>query len=209
MKPQPNRQPRGRYRKSVEARTTIVNSAIEQLIDQGYHNFSLRKVAVRAGISIGKLQHQFPSKEELIREMLDVVISGYLDDFASVIESSASAEEQLYKVLKHVVDDLTTKETTIFFPELWSLANHEPVVCDLMNEMYGRYQNVYHGIIRAINPELSDEQIEKTALFIAASLEGHTIFVGYEKDATDYAGDITEMAYDCYLHMIKTGNVPG
>ena len=50
---------RGPYKSGLKTQKSIVDSAIGLLIDEGYHNFSLRKVAQRSGISGGNLQHHF------------------------------------------------------------------------------------------------------------------------------------------------------
>lgn len=201
--------PRGPYKKSAETRAAIIRGAIDLLVEEGYHNFSLRKVAVRAGVSIGNLQHHFESKEKLIAVMLDDVISGYLEEFQGLIRTTESPKEQLRSVIKRVVEDLGTKETTMFFPELWSLGNHEPAVGDFMHEMYGKYRDIYKEIIPEINPRLSDEQVERAALFIASSLEGHTMFVGYGKSDNHQLNAVADMAYRNFLHMIESGSIPG
>jgi len=208
LKQQQGQYSRGRYKKSAASRSRIIKAAIDVLIEEGYHSFSLRKVALIAEVSIGNLQHHYSSKEILIGEMLDYVISGYLEEFENLIEETESPKDQLRSIIERVVDDLKTNETTIFFPELWSLANHEPDVERLMVHMYGQYQNIYHGIIKRINPALSASQIEKAGLFFAASLEGHTMFVGHNKSATHHSDAIAEIAYQSFLHIIETGAIP-
>jgi AcrR family transcriptional regulator len=208
LKQHQNKYSRGRYKSGVATRSKIVEAAINLLVEQGYHSFSLRKVAMKAGVSIGNLQHHFRSKENLIAEMLDDVISGYLEEFEKLIHSTDSPRDQLRTVVRRVVEDLKTRETTVFFPELWSLANHEPGVDKLMVSMYGKYQNIYHDIIRRINPELSESQIEKAGLFFAASLEGHTMFVGHNKSATHHNDAIAEIAYNSFLHIIESSAIP-
>lgn len=208
MKPQVISQPRGPYKKGAETRTTIIQSAIKLLIEEGYHSFSLRKVALRAGVSIGNLQHHFASKENLISVMLDDVISGYLEEFQSLLKSADSPKQQLRSVIQRVVEDLGTKETTMFFPELWSLANHDRSVSKLMHTMYAKYQAIYHTIIKAINPGLSKSQIEKAGLFFVSSLEGHTMFIGYGKVANHQIDAISEIAYQSFLHIIESGAIP-
>ena len=208
MKQQPVAYARGPYKKSAETRAAIIQAAIDLLIEEGYHNFSLRKVAMRAGVSIGNLQHHFTSKVNLIALMLDDVISGYLDEFENLISTADSPKEQLYRVVQRVVEDLGTKETTMFFPELWSLANHDDAVRDMMHHMYGRYQQIYHRIIRAINPALTEQQIERAGLFFVSSLEGHTMFIGYGKPANDQIKAITEIAYTSFLKIIESESIP-
>ena len=50
----------GAYKKGKDTRNQILNVARDLLIDEGYHNFSLRKVAEHAGIRVGNLQYYFP-----------------------------------------------------------------------------------------------------------------------------------------------------
>ena len=209
MKSRKNHLLRRHYRKSEATRASIVEAAVAQLIDEGYRNFSVRKVAFRAGVSIGKLQHHFVSKENLISVMLDEVINAYLRDFEQAIKETESPEEQLRSIVMRVVDDLGTRDTTRFFPELWSMANHDPSVSRMMQKMYERYQEIYHRILPGINPKLNQEQIRRLGLFIVATLEGHTMFVGYERPLASLRREVGGLACECFLQIIKTGAIPG
>jgi AcrR family transcriptional regulator len=195
---------RGPYRSGIIRRKAIIEAAISLLIEEGYHSFSFRKVAKKVGISVGNLQHHFSTKEELVKSMLDTVITRYLSDFEELEKTSSSPQQQLHNILQHVITDLTTKKTTLFFPELWSLANHSAHVSRSMDDMYERYRAVLKKTISKINPRLSSNQIEKLALFMSASLEGHTIFIGHNKRWSHLAEDIVEMAYQSFLHLIET-----
>ncbi|MEM8660351.1 MAG: TetR/AcrR family transcriptional regulator [Pseudomonadota bacterium] len=199
---------RGPYKKSEQSRERIIDAAIEQLIEEGYKSLTFRKIANRAEVSIGNLQHHFETKQKLIGHMLDVVIGGYIDEFGQMIQSTQSPQEQLRSVINTVVQDLTTRETTMFFPELWSMANHDPDVDELMTQMYERYMAVYHDIIARINPSLTPVQIERAALFIAATVEGHTIFIGQGKRAQGMSHAIEQMAFNSFLKMIEEGDIP-
>ena len=114
----------GAYKKGKDKRNQILDVARDLLIDEGYHNFSLRKVAEKAGIRVGNLQYYFPAKSDLVKAMLDHVIKDYLQDFDN-IRGTGTPEQQFIAVIEDVVTDLNTRKTTVFFPELWSLSNHE------------------------------------------------------------------------------------
>ena len=168
----------GGYSKGKNTASEILSSAIKVFIAEGYAGFSLRKVAAAADVKLSNLQHYFPSKDALLEAMMMVEIEAYLASFEE-IRSHGSAEQQLAELVDMVVEDLKTKKTTIFFPELWSLSNHHQAMTKHMDAMYRRYRLVVKEIIRAINPALNDRQVKHLALFITASLEGHTVFVGY------------------------------
>jgi hypothetical protein len=60
-----------------------------------------------------------------------------------------------------------------------------------------------------INPGLSQEQSQRLALFFSASIEGHTIFIGYRKPWRKETANIVDMASQSFLWLIKDGRVPG
>lgn len=106
-----------------ERRIKIILEAAEQLlIDSGYHNFSMRKVATKAGVSVGNLQYYFPSKDKLLEALLDHVIQNYLDAFER-FKGQYTPKEQFVKIIKAVIKDLKTKHTTVFFPSfgVWQI----------------------------------------------------------------------------------------
>lgn len=199
---------RGPYKSGLIKQKLIVKSAIDLLTDEGYHNFSLRKVAKRAGMSAGNLQHHFKTKEELMVAILDSLIVVYLETFEALSEGQIPPKERLRKILEHVIVDLNTESTTIIFPELWSLSNHDQTVSESVDRMYEQYRAILKDCITKINPKLSPAQTEKAALFMSASIEGHTIFIGYKRNWTHHTPSIVEMAYSSFLYLIESGNIP-
>ena len=197
----------GVYKKGRERINDILDAATNLLIDSGYHNFSLRRVAAAANIRLGNLQYYFPSKDQLVRAMLDRVIQVYLDSFDE-IRHHGTPREQFVALIEHVLSHLNEKKTTIFFPELWSLSNHEEYVGQFMDDMYGKYRLTLGAIIAEINPALSASQVTRLSLFISASIEGHTVFIGYEKPWTKETNAIISMATQSFLWLIEHGEIP-
>lgn len=200
---------RGPYKSGLERQKQIIEAARELVIEEGYHNFSIRKVAKRVGLSAGNVQHHFSSRVELMAAMLDSVIEFYMDNLDRVILEAESPEEKLFLVIQHITKDLTTRKTTQFFPEIWSLANHEPEIDALVESMYQSYRSVYQGLAQEINPDLSDAQALNFAVFLSSSLEGHTMFIGHNKKHTHACDAVIKMAYDMAINMLKTANIPG
>jgi AcrR family transcriptional regulator len=61
---------RGPYAKSAERRAAIVEAAFEVFTAHGYQGGSLQRVADRVGMSQTSLLHYFPSKSDLLLEVL-------------------------------------------------------------------------------------------------------------------------------------------
>ncbi len=195
------------YSKGEKRIKLILEAAEQLLIDSGYHNFSMRKVATKAGVSVGNLQYYFPSKDKLLEALLDKVIQNYLDAFEK-FRGQYAPKEQFIKIIKTVLKDIKTKHTTVFFPELWSMANHEKHISKIMDRMYGKYRALVADVIRDINPNLSECQAQRLSIFISASIEGHTMFIGYKKTWAKEAENILDISLQSFLWLIEHGDIP-
>lgn len=200
---------RGQSGKGQHTAQAILLAAEKLLIDQGYHNFSLRKVATTAEVTLGNLQYYFPSKDSLLKAMLDNCIQRYLDRFEAVrAEAGADPQAQFHALISDIVRDLNLKSTTVFFPEVWSLANHDDHATEFMDAMYGKYRAVLIEVIAGLNPSLSPAQRRRLALFISSSLEGHTMFIGHKKPWQKETPNIIAMATQSFLWLIRSGTIP-
>lgn len=200
---------RGRSGKGRNTALAIVLAAEKLLIDEGYHNFSLRKVAATAELTLGNLQYYFPSKDSLLKAMLDNCIQRYLDRFEDIrAEAGVDAQAQFVALVSEIIRDLNLRGTTVFFPEVWSLANHDDHAIEFMDAMYDKYRHVLIEVIALLNPSLSPDQLQRLALFISASLEGHTMFIGYKKPWKKETENIIALATQSFLWLIRSGKIP-
>lgn len=206
MEKKPSRKSSSGYQKGEQRRAAILVASEQVLIESGYHNLSLRKVATQAGISIGNLQYYFPNKSDLIHAMLDDIIVDYLEVFDS-LRSKGSPEQQFTKIVELVMTDLQEQRTTIILPELWSLANHEAGVTEQLDLMYERYRQVLSEVIKDINPSLTKREVTQLALFISSSIEGHTMFIGHNKPMKKELKAVIKLATASFLWLIKRGIV--
>ena len=77
-----NRSGTATQEKGISRLISILNAAREVFIEAGYAALTMRKVAARAGISIGNLNYYYRTKEDLLRDLLEYVINDYLEEFA-------------------------------------------------------------------------------------------------------------------------------
>lgn len=199
---------RGPYKAGLERQKQILIEARSLLIEEGYHNFSIRKVAKRVGISAGNLQHHFATRDELVAAMLDDIISMYLLRLEDIKKEASSPKDCLKNIIGFVTRDLQTRDTTIFFPEIWSLSNHDENINRLMQRMYESYRKVYEEIALQMNPDLSVEQGRLIALFISATIEGQTMFIGYKKSDAFACESIIKIIINTAVQIIESGDVP-
>ena len=199
----------GKHRKGRRTAAHILEQSTQVLMRDGYSQFSLRRVAQAAGVTLGNLQYYFPTKPVLVEAMLVHVVEGYVETFEALMaEVEGRPEEQLTAVLTYVIRDLTNPRTTVLFPELWSMANHEPAVQQYVEDLYETYRRIVAGLIARINPRLSPGQVRLLTIFITASIEGHTPFTGHGKRWEHLTPAIEEVAIEAYLELIQRGDLP-
>ena len=196
-------QPRGRDR-----RETILEAARQLMSEEGAGAVTVRGVARAAGIAPGHLGYYFPTLDALMDALLDWVIDGYLRVFDEL--RSRNAEEPvagLRAVLDYVLDDLARQETTRFFPQLWVLANHDERAREQMRTLYDKYLRVLEELIAAIRPDLPAVRVSELALFICASIEGQTVFIGHERAYREHREALHTMAVDSLIATVQ--GMPG
>lgn len=172
----------GGYARGQEGIEQILSAALHLLVEQGSKALTLRRIAAECGVNVGNLSYYFKSKDDLIRALLDAVISSYEDSFDAIMhEEGATAEQRLERMVALILEDITSKKTTRLFPELWAMSNHDPFVQERTEELYQRARVSLNELISEINPALPADERETLALFFSASLEGMTVFAGHEK----------------------------
>ena len=184
----------------------IIRAARDILIRTGYHGFTMRAVAAECEISVGNLNYYYASKADLLADLLEIVIEGYLADFDDILSESdpQTPEQALEGVIRFIIADLGTRETTVFFPELWALANHDANASKRMHELYAKARLVFDDLIPKINPALSKSEVRQVSLFLSASLEGLTIFVGHKKPWAKDRQRLSNIAAKGLLDLVRS-----
>lgn len=183
----------------------ILNAARDILVEEGYPSLSMRKIATRADITVGNLQYYFSSKIDLLNDLVDAIIKGYVGWWDEIMaDDTLTPEDQFANIIRFIIKDLTTKETTRFFPELWALANHEQFAEDAMEYVYNLEREMLIEMIGRLNPTLSTEDKNILAVYISSAMEGHTVFIGYGKKWNKYADATANLAIKGYISLIKS-----
>jgi AcrR family transcriptional regulator len=195
----------GAYATGRERIVQILEAALDILLESGYRAVTLREIARRCGIRIGAVVYYYKSRDDLLQDLVNSVIASYVDIFDAIrSDASKSAERRLELVIELILDDIQTRKTTHFFPELWALATHDPFVAKAVDSIYIKARLVLNELIRELNPILNEEERETLALFVSASLEGLTVFAGHQKPWANQMPLIKAIACRSLIHTVKT-----
>ena len=183
----------------------ILRAAFKVLVEYGADSLTMRRIALECGTESGNLRYYYPSKDELVRELLNAIVGSYEDQIDEIMrDSQSNSEQRLIRIISLVLRDITSKETTRIFPELWAMANHDAYVEERLDEMYQRGRAAITTLIMDINPDLPSEEAEALAVFIQASMEGLTIFAGHEKSWCERMPWMERISITSFLYLTKT-----
>jgi len=195
----------GGYAKGYETRELILRTALHTLIEEGYQAMSMRRIAAACGMRLGNLTYHYPTREDLVRELLNAVISSYEVEFAAIVHApGVPHEERLARVCSLIIEDIGSKKTTRLFPELWALANHDAFVYERMHELYDRARAPLVEIIAEMRPDLGEVARFDLALFISASMEGLTIFAGYRMPFAQRLPAVEQVAIRSFIDIVRS-----
>lgn len=194
----------GGYAKGHETREQILIAALHLLVEEGYRAMSMRRVAAACDMKLGNLTYHFPTREELVQELLEAIIRAYEIEFDAIVHiADETAEERMAELCGLILEDIRTKKTTRVFPELWALSNHDPFVLERVQELYARARAPLIEIIAEMRPDLDEQNRVDLALFISASMEGMTVFAGYEKPFESRMGQLETIAIQSFIEIVR------
>jgi AcrR family transcriptional regulator len=183
----------------------ILKAAFQILLRDGYASVTLREIARRCKVRVGAISYYYKSRKDLLKDLLEWAATPYFDIYDQLVsDTSLSAEQRFERLIRLILEDIQTEQTTRLFPELWAMANHDPFVAKIVNELYIRQRSSYARLIAEINPALGDEEREVLALFVSASIEGTTMFIGHKKPYVGALLSIESIAVSSMVHLVRT-----
>jgi AcrR family transcriptional regulator len=164
-----------RIRKTMAA--AILQAATNELIENGYAQFSLRGVAAAAGMSLSTLQYHFKSFDELLAATMKCLLDGYLDGAEAAVNQPAKrAQDPLANLITYSLQQVKSPRLTLATTESWALAHRNALARETMQAGYARYLALFMAAIKPLNPRLSEAQLRARAALIGAQIDGLLLY---------------------------------
>ncbi|MEM9382780.1 MAG: TetR/AcrR family transcriptional regulator [Planctomycetota bacterium] len=132
--------------------STILDSALEILRDHGDHGLSMRKVAERAGISLGHLQHYFPTKNDVLEGLVGSHFEVCTAALREHVERETATDAR--RVAAGLVDlgfaYVRDEDTCRVFRELWALSSRNAEVREHLERYYREYSSMLVAFLRPV-----------------------------------------------------------
>ncbi len=184
---------------------SIVKDAIALITEEGYGEFSLRKVAARNGIKLASLQYHFKNKEALLAAVLDHVLHDFGERFNEgdpEAYASIAPEQLLDFMVDFAVDENQRVEATNFFFQLWAMSCHDAAAAQIQEKIYAIYRKTISVLIQMVNPALSAAERNIRSIIIICILDGLMLFISQGMSQRRHVSKIRKQAKKDILRIV-------
>jgi len=124
-------------------RQALVEAALDEIAERGFEGLRTREVAAHVGLNVATLHYYFPTKEALIRGVLDEAMRR----FRSTLVADGSPADRLRNHLRAVRSLLREQpQVGAVMGELALRSARDPAVARILREM----NDVWHRTLRAL-----------------------------------------------------------
>ncbi len=173
----------------------IIADAIRLITEEGYGQFTLRKVAARNGIKLSTLQYHFKTKETLVNAVLDHVLRDYEERFNEgdpELYASIAPEQLLEFTIDFLLKDTQRVESSNFFFQLWAMSCHDAAAARIQEKIYALYRKTFSQLIKMLNPALSAAERNIRSIVIVSMLDGLMLFISEGKSQKRHTSKIAQ-----------------
>lgn len=135
-----------RTRRTPEQRSAeILDAAIALARENGLTALSLRAIAQRVGVTTGLVSHYQPSMESLTARVFASIVSGEIDDVATMLGALSPTERaaQLFATLL----DGSRHDVTLIWVEAWAIGRHNAALAEAIEEQMAAWHAMVLDVI--------------------------------------------------------------
>lgn len=161
-----------------ERRTAIIHSVWQVIAETGMGAVSMRNVAAAAGVSVGRIQYWFRSKDELLRASLEAMMSNAAQLHTAATDG-VDDRETLWQLIGHTIPRAETARAgvSVFHQYVAAGFNH-PVLARMLAEAKDGEEREAARLLGRIAPDLSDPRTAARSLMATADGLSMRVLIG-------------------------------
>src|ERR1700689_545251 len=160
-------------------REALVEATLSCLKQFGHEGVSVRRISAAAGVSIGLINHHFPSKSGLIAETYETLALSLLDSIRRQAENkSVAPRERLSNFFRasfapEILDPQLFNVWLVF----WSMVAHSPEIRAVHFSTYGKYRSVLESLLDQLvdSGAAPPFKLRPAAIALSALLDGYWV----------------------------------
>lgn len=180
----------------------IVETAVNLLCEKGYKGFSMRKVAEETSISLGNLQYYFKTKNDLLKEILQVFHAEYEKELQKIIHSwGEQGIETLRQVLKAVLTEEPDAREAGMEKVFFAMKEQGGKSQEILDHHYRELYRTLFMFLLQVCDGSDEKRAHKATSFLFPYFVGLDEVSGYLKTPTDEICD----SLTCYIWSVLSG----
>jgi len=157
-------------------REALVAATLRCLKQFGHDGVSVRRISAAAGVSIGLINHHFPSKAELVAEAYESLALSLQDSIRRQAENRAAApRDRLSGFFRaSFAPDLLDPALFNVWLVFWSMVVHSPEIRAVHDRTYGKYRAVLESLLGRLSQSDAAPpfKLRQAAIALSALLDG-------------------------------------
>lgn len=164
--------------KGIERAGAILDAAREIFVRDGYAKLSMRGIAARLDITLGTVQHYYPTKEALLEAMLLRTLEDMQAqaDEVTQAKTGASRADQFREAMRYFTATIQSPSTQATFTELKALAMRDVFAAEVMDKIFTRARKSIGRRIRELVSTITETELNLRSAVVLAQLMGLSYF---------------------------------
>ena len=167
-----------KFRRETPAvrREALVEATLRCLKEYGHEGVSVRRISAAAGVSIGLINHHFPSKSGLVAETYETLALSLQDSIRRQADDrAASPRDRISGFFRaSFAPELLDPQLFNVWLVFWSMVAHSPEIREVHDRTYGKYRSTLESLLGQLAPSGAAPhfKLRPAAIALAALLDG-------------------------------------
>ena len=175
-------------------RAQLTRAAYKVVAQKGYNDFTIKDIALEAGLSTGLVHYYFKNKEDLLSKLLKGMNANLKNNLKKALAELTEPQDKLLAFCNEAFD-LVDKEKAYFYVliDFWAQMNHDSRIRQANVKLFKSYRDEIAAIINEglAKSVFAVEDVQLTSVMIISLIQGTIIQFIIDNEAFDY-GEIKE-----------------
>jgi TetR/AcrR family transcriptional regulator, transcriptional repressor of bet genes len=167
-----------KFRRAAPAvrREALIEATLRCLKRHGHDGASVRRISAEAGVSIGLINHHFPSKSGLVAEAYDTLASSLRESLRAQAQNDGVSPRVRLSLFFHAsfAPELLDPELFNVWVVFWGMVAHASEIRSVHDRTYGQYRLLLENLLGQLTtaglaPRL---KLRAAAIALSALLDG-------------------------------------
>jgi TetR/AcrR family transcriptional regulator, transcriptional repressor of bet genes len=151
----------------------LLDAVTQVLLEDGFEGVSVRRVASLAGVSIGAVQHHFPTKDAMLNAAMDRASRQFQERLEAKLPSDPTAEQALRAVVKELLaSDPDRHSDTVIWTQRLARAMVDQEMAARHAGEWQQVEDLISRLLGASRPQRSEAWARDGAAHLLAVLDG-------------------------------------